>query len=158
MLDCEKPNKGEQLVKQFLNKEGYFVIDVSKDQHYWSQDIDFIAIKGDNAIKVEVKYDSWIHRTNNFFIELMADVDSNKCGWIDYCKADYLFYVDAIDNICYIITLDDIRDYLAKYPYKVKYCVDRDYFGEVIKRSQGALINVNCINTLYNIKIISLEY
>lgn len=65
----------------------------------------------------------------------MADVDSNKCGWIDYCKADYLFYVDAVDNTCYIIILDDIRDYLVKYPYKVKYCVDRDYFGEVIKRS-----------------------
>ena len=156
MLDCEKPNKGEQLVKLFLEKEGYFVIDVSKDLHYWSQDIDFIAIKGDNAIKVEVKYDSWIHRTNNLFIELMADVDSNKCGWIDYCKADYLFYVDAVDNNCYIITLDDVKDYLSKYPYKVKYCVDRDYEGYITKRSEGALINIELMKTLYDIQNIYL--
>ncbi len=154
MLDCEKPNKGEQLVKLFLEKEGYFVIDVSKDQHYWSQDIDFIAIKGDNTIKVEVKYDSWIHKTNNLFIELMSDVDRNKSGWIDYCKADYLFYVDAVDNTCYVISLDDVRVYLKHYPYKVKECIDRNKSGYIIKRSQGALINIDDIRIICKVKLL----
>ena len=91
MLDCEKPNKGEQLVKQYLENSGYCVMDVSKDNHYWIQDIDFIAIKGHETSKIEVKFDGWIHTTRNIFVELLSDIDANKAGWIDYCKADYFF-------------------------------------------------------------------
>lgn len=151
MLDCEKPNRGEQLVKEYLEQEGYCVVDVSKDQHYWSQDIDFIAIKGTETIKIEVKYDSWIHVTRNLFIELLTDIDRNKCGWIDYCKADYLYYVDAIDTTCYVIALDDVRDYLRKYPYKIKNHQEKN------KRSQGALVNVDLMSELYNIEKFKLQ-
>lgn len=151
MLDCEKPNKGEQLVKEHLEQEGYCVVDVSKDQHYWSQDIDFIAIKGTETIKIEVKYDSWIHATRNLFIELLTDVERNKCGWIDYCKADYLYYVDAIDSTCYVIALDDVRDYLRNYPYKIKNHQEKN------KRSQGALVNVDLMSELYDVERFKLQ-
>lgn len=150
MLDCEKPNKGEQLVKHYLEKEGYCVIDVSKNSHYWSQDIDFIVIKGLATISIEVKYDSWIHSTRNLFIELLSDVHQNKCGWIDYCKADYLYYVDSVDSTCYVISLKDVRDYLANYPYKIK------YHNEKRKVSQGALLNIDVMSLLYEVKSIKL--
>lgn len=154
MLDCMKPNKGEQLVKHYLESQGYAVIDVSKNKEYWIQDIDFLAIRGQQTIKIEVKYDSWIHKTRNLFIELMSDIDANKGGWIDFCKADYIYYVDAVGQVCYVIALDAIKDYLKRYSYQVKECVDRDSQGRIYKRSTGALINVDKMKELYNMKII----
>ena len=82
----------------------------------------------------------------NLFIELLTDVERNKCGWIDYCKADYLYYVDAIDSTCYVIALDDVRDYLRNYPYKIKNHQEKN------KRSQGALVNVDLMSELYDIE------
>ena len=151
MLDCQKPNKGEQLVKEYLEQHGYSVIDVSKDQHYWSQDIDFIAIKGTETIKIEVKYDTWIHSSRNLFIELLADVDRNKCGWIDYCKADYLYYVDAVDNSCYVIALEDVREYLKIYPYQIKNHIEKNKF------SQGALVNIDFMSKIYDVGKLNLQ-
>ena len=35
MLDCEKYNKGEAAVKEYLENSGTTVIDVSKNPAYW---------------------------------------------------------------------------------------------------------------------------
>lgn len=46
MLDCEKYNPGEELVKKYLAATGRTVIDVSKNSDYWTQGIDLITIRG----------------------------------------------------------------------------------------------------------------
>ena len=156
-LDCNKPNKGEQLIKNYLEHQGYNVIDVSKCQEYWTQDIDFIAIKGQDTTKIEVKYDGVIHRTRNLFIELLSDVDNNKSGWIDFCKADYLYYIDAVNNICYVIALDDVRHYLKTNRYSVKECRDYNDKGLEYKRSQGALVNIDDFSKIFQVEKIDLD-
>lgn len=158
ILNCNMPNKGEWLVKEYLERNGYDVIDVSKNKEYWVQDVDFIAVKGEKQTKIEVKYDGWIYKTRNMFIELLTDIDKNKCGWIDYCKADVLFYVDAITHICYVVKLKDIRDYINKYSYQTKISVDTTASGQIYKCSKGALINIDMMSIMYDVEIISLEY
>ena len=156
MLDCNRTNIGEILVYNHLTSNGYNVLDVSKDQQYWTQDIDFIAFKGGRTIKIEVKYDSWINSTRNMFIELLSDVDKNKCGWIDYCKADYLYYVDANSKVCYIVSVDDVRDYLSKYDFRTKDCIDRNSRGTIYKTSRGALVNIDYFSSLYRVDQLQL--
>lgn len=83
------------------------------------------------------------------FIELFSNVDKKKCGWIDYCKADYLYYVDAVSKICYIVGVDDVRDFLNKYDYNTRDCVDRNSRGTVYKTSRGALVNIDYFSSIY---------
>lgn len=96
MLDCEKYNPGEAMVKAYLESTGRTVIDVSKNSEYWLQDIDFIAIRGERTDKIEVKYDRNMCRYNSMFVELKSNIEKNIPGWIDTTKADFIFYVDAV--------------------------------------------------------------
>lgn len=96
MLDCEKYNPGEAMVKAYLESTGRTVIDVSKNSEYWLQDIDFIAIRGERTDKIEVKYDRNMCRYNSMFVELKSNIENNIPGWIDTTKADFIFYVDAV--------------------------------------------------------------
>ena len=138
MLDCNKYNEGEALVQSYLQDHGFTVIDVSKDQDYWIQDVDFIVVKGSSTEKVEVKYDSYINRTGSFFIELKADEKKNRPGWIDITKADWIYYVDAKSKACYVFQPDDMRKYLANNPYSVKRCYKDGY-----KVSCGAIVSID---------------
>ena len=150
-------NEGEYLVQQYLLDKGYQVIDVSRDQDYWTQDIDFIAIKGEKTIRIEVKYDSWINKTNNMFVELISNVNNNTSGWIDYCKADIIFYVDAVANVAYIVKVSDIKEYLQSKDYQIKIAYDYDKNGVVKKCSKGALVDIGEYSRSYYIKAVDLS-
>lgn len=152
MLDCEKYNPGEAMVKQYLKDTGRSVIDVSKSDDYWSQGIDLIAIKGQRTEKIEVKYCFNIHRYHSFFIELIANKEKHEPGWIDYTKSDFIFYVDAIGNDCHIIHPQEIRDYLATHDYEIKEC-----HKDIYKTSVGAIVPVEAFSNEYYHKVISFE-
>ena len=152
MLDCEKFNPGEWMVKQYLQDTGRTVIDVSKNGDYWSQGIDLIAIQGQRTEKIEVKYCSNIHRYHSFFIELIANKEKGEPGWIDYTKSDFIFYVDAISGDCHIIHPNEIRDYLATHDYQTKECHKDRY-----KTTIGAIVPVEAFSKEYYIKTISLK-
>ena len=137
LLDCEKYNLGEAAVKPYLEDQGYTVVDVSKDSAYWVQDVDFIAIKGNDAAKIEVKYDNYINHFQSFFVELLADEQHNRAGWLDTTKADLIYYVDAKSLDCFIMRPDDLREYVAGNDYKVKRCYKDGY-----KVSVGAIVPI----------------
>ena len=144
MLDCEKYNPGEAMVKQYLKDTGRTVIDVSKTNDYWSQGIDLIALKGQRTEKIEVKYCFNINRFHSFFIELIANQEKKKPGGIDYTKSDFIFYVDAISNDCYIIHPNEIRDYLATHDYETRGCHKDKY-----KSTLGAIVPVEAFGKEY---------
>ena len=152
MRDCDKFNPGEAIVKQYLEDTGRTVIDVSKNSDYWTQGIDFLALKGEKVEKIEVKYCFNINRYHSFFIELLANKEKNQPGWIDYTKSDFIFYVDAISKECHIIHPFEIRDYLAKHDYQTKEC-----FKDGYKISVGAIVPLKEFSQEYYIKTISLE-
>ena len=64
--------------------------------------------------------------------------------------------MDAVTKLCYIIRLEDIQDYIKKHSYLEKVSCDYDDKERVYKRSKGALINIDTMLLLYDIKIIDL--
>ena len=144
MLDCEKFNPGEEMAKKYLKSIGRTVIDVSKNQDYWLQDIDLIAINGQITERIEVKYDRNINHYHSFFVELQANIERNQPGWIDTTKADFIFYIDAVSCDCYIIRPQDLRDYISKNDYQVRFCSKDGY-----KTSSGAIVPVEAFAAQY---------
>ena len=57
----------EQVVKQHLQKRNIEVIDVAENSEWQKKDIDFIIQKEGKTASLEIKADSRIHSTNNFF-------------------------------------------------------------------------------------------
>lgn len=152
-LDCNKFNIGEYVIKQYLQKDcGETVIDVSKNKDYWVQDVDFLAVKGEKTNKIEVKYDNYINNFHSFFIELFSNVDKQKPGWIDYTKADYIFYFDTVSYMCYVMKPADLREWLSKNEYQVRYCHKDGY-----KTSSGAIVPIDSYEKQYPIRKIDLS-
>lgn len=152
-LDCNKFNIGEYVVRQYLENDcGETVIDVSKNQEYWVQDVDFLAIKGGITRKIEVKYDNYIHKTQCFFVELLSNIEKQTPGWIDITKAHLIYYFDPMNYICYVIRPKDIRDWISNNQYEVKYCRKDSY-----KTSCGAIVPIKDFETAYDVIQIDLQ-
>ena len=152
-LDCNKFNIGEAVVKRYLEEDcGETVIDVSKNKDYWVQDVDFLVVKGNKSNKIEVKYDRCMYYTGNFFIELMSNIEQHRPGWIDYTKADYLFYFDPISYLCYVMKLADLRNWIQEHDYQIKYCRKDGY-----KTSSGAIVPIDEYKKDYEMKVIDLN-
>lgn len=152
MLDCEKFNPGEAMVKSYLESTGRTVIDMTNNPEYWLQDVDFLAIKGNRTEKIEVKFDWNINKYRSMFVELMANIEKKQPGWIDSTKADFIFYVDAISLDCHIVKPVDLRQYIATNDYQVKYCSKDKY-----KTTSGAIVPLKDFSEKYAITTISLQ-
>jgi len=85
------------------------------------------------------------------YIETLRDIDYNKGGWFDTCEADELYYIDAVNSICYVVPLEDLRDYINTHQCKYGECDDK------YKRSRGILVNIDIFSILYNIRIIDIN-
>ena len=108
--------KGEQLVINFLTSNGYEVEDVSCDSQYWDIDTDIIATNSATGGRatIEIKYDGRINKTGNLYIETFNPRSKGKKGFFYFTKADFLYYIDAITDKCYILKLSVLRDYIKK--------------------------------------------
>ena len=111
----EPVNAGEYEVKKFLRGRGIQVEDVSDNPHYWAKDIDLIAtnpLTGASAA-IEVKLDARINDTGNFFVEFENPRSKNSNGWLHFCEADFLYYIDSNSFLTYIIKIDELRHFIA---------------------------------------------
>ena len=111
----EPVNAGEYEVKKFLRGRGIQVEDVSDNPVYWAKDIDLIAtnpITGKSAA-IEIKLDGRISDTENFFIEFENPRSENSKGWLHFCEADFLYYIDSNSLSTYIIKFDELRHFIT---------------------------------------------
>jgi hypothetical protein len=60
-------------VLEFFERNNFEVSDVSEDSKYYNDDIDLFISDGNKELSVEVKIDSWIGKTNNFFLEIISN-------------------------------------------------------------------------------------
>lgn len=106
-LEQKKIGKNyEQVVKQHLQKRNIKVTDVAENSEWQKKDIDFIIEKEGISATIEIKADSRIHKTNNFFFEISAlRGKARSAGWLEKCQADYLCVYDTIRNHGYILNL-----------------------------------------------------
>lgn len=106
--------EGEQLIIRFLEHAGALVTDLTNEPEFWAQDIDLIAQKGDKTTKIEVKTDTRISSTKNFFIEIENPRSNGGEGWFCFTKADLLYYLDSQNLIVYIFKMDRLKDFIER--------------------------------------------
>ena len=106
---------GEYEVKKYLRGRGFKVEDVSDNPVYWAKDIDLIATNPSTgrSAAIEVKIDSRIDDTGNFFIEFENPRSTNSKGWFHFSEADFLYYIDESSFLTYIIKFDELRHFIT---------------------------------------------
>lgn len=111
----EPINPGEYEVKKYLRGRGFKVKDVSDNPVYWAKDIDLIATNPSTgrSAAIEVKIDSRIDDTGNFFIEFENPRSKNSKGWLHFSEADFLYYIDSNSLSTYIIRFDELRRFIT---------------------------------------------
>ena len=109
LRDKAKGKRGEQIVYDYYYGLGCNIIDVSEDKEYQQQDIDFLI----DGIGYEVKTQNCI-QGNKICIELTANVERNYNGWFYTTAAEYLIFVDKVNEILYKIRTEDLREYYYK--------------------------------------------
>lgn len=121
MVDAEKPRQrgqtqpgkvgahGEEAVLRYLTqKYGAGVQDVRKVSVYQRRDIDFVLPDGTT---VEVKTDTWLHRSGNVFFE--AARDDGFAGCFYRSKADLWLIVCAETGRGYSFRLSEAQAWLT---------------------------------------------
>jgi len=101
--------KNYQVILDFFNNSNFEVIDVSENSKYFNADIDLFVIKDNEKIAIEVKIDTWIWITNNFFLEIISNEEKTTKGCFLKSKADIRIYFDAKNNIMYMFPLNHTR-------------------------------------------------
>ena len=140
---------GEYELKRYLREQENKVIeDVTDIPSYWSKDIDLINYS-DN-ISIEVKWDAVMKSSQNLFIELCSDVESNKQGWFNFCLADLLYYGDAVQKIFYIFKFEELKAHIEAHKDEYKIGRAADYNKQGIKKwSSGYLVPISTLQGLY---------
>lgn len=101
----------EEAVKKYLERLGRTVQDVRKDPLNMWRDIDFIVSGGTRTEYVEVKGDTWLHKSGNLFLEVKRDHEGPGCFFRS--KADTWYYVDAETGDTLILPLSAVQAWLA---------------------------------------------
>lgn len=94
-----------------MQSQEYTIEDVSNNPSYWEKDIDFIVTSPRSGLtkSFEVKWDSRINSTGNFYLELTNVHSKGGRGWFEFCQADYLAYGDACAKVFYIIPFAELK-------------------------------------------------
>lgn len=109
----------EEYVADYLTSRGNKVEDVSYDPMYMSKDTDFLLYKNGAYTTLEVKHDSKMEITGNFFFEVGFDrMTGYKPGWFSKCAAEYICFVG--NTHCYIIKFD--KDVIAANAISRRWC------------------------------------
>lgn len=116
----EPVKDGEWELKNFLREHGCKVTDVSDNPRYWRKDIDFLIEENGKQWSIEVKYDYVMSKSGNIYCEWLNPRSKGGKGWLQFCKADFLFYGDARNRIFYALEVDELREYVLQNKDKLK--------------------------------------
>ena len=120
-------NIGEAAIASYLTSRNWQVTDTTKNESFFALDIDFIANKGAESRTIEVKTDTAIARTGNLFLEISQDEGSSRKGWALTSEAQYLFYYDLQNKICYCFFMEDMRKATQNSAYRKARCFDNHF-------------------------------
>ncbi|MGM9543602.1 MAG: hypothetical protein ACI3T9_01330 [Romboutsia timonensis] len=143
----EPINAGEYELKKWLRAHSCAVEDVSDNPKYWAQDIDLFVTPEYLCYKpfsAEVKWDNRISDTGNLYIELRNPRSKEGRGWYYFCKADYIFYGDSVNQKFYIFKREELFDF-------IKLNKDKLRWGATNDGSQGLLVPLEEVKGLYTV-------
>lgn len=108
---------GETAVKEYLKRKyGCLIHDCSELPEYRSKDIDFFYSKdGKGWTSVEVKTDNRMSETGNIVIEnAMFRKKGRVNGWLYYCEANILCFVDENNYVFYFFNWKRLKEEIHK--------------------------------------------
>lgn len=112
---------GETEAIELFNRCGYTVKDVSGNTNYFDKDIDLVVTNTTGITKtIEVKADSRIADTGNFFIEYLNPRSKGGAGWFRFCQADLLYYADMVNKVFYIFDFKALKGFIEENERELK--------------------------------------
>ena len=85
---------------------------------------------------------------------MLTDIQEMRVGWAYFTQADFIFYGDAIGQVFYIFSADDMRAYIKthKGEYSIVTADDRNRrTGQIIKQSLGAIVPIEAFRQFYTV-------
>ena len=92
---------GEKVVREYLERLGYKVENVTNIKEYQNKDIDFIVKKEGfkTELPIEIKTDTLAHKTGNLAYEFYSNKYIKSKGCFEKTQAKYIFYYLSKTNI-----------------------------------------------------------
>lgn len=121
--DNDAGTKGETIVMAWLLRQQGIktILDVSDDNEFQKQDIDFIIQFTNNKIcRVEVKTDYKAHETGNIPYEITGNRSLNSHGCLERTKADKIFFYIYNSNELLTADTKTLKQYVADNKDKLK--------------------------------------
>ena len=132
--------RGEQLIKNVLAARGHTVEDLTEIVAYQEKEIDFrLTDKSGVSIPLEVKNDIKSNYTGNVFVETYNrnNVKRGGDGWICYCDADYLCFVEENKQRAHIVLRSEL----------IKNCWSGKYGQSYSQYSRGYIVPIGSLQT-----------
>lgn len=148
---------GELKAIEDLVKKGYTVQDTSNNPSYYGKDIDILASRNGKTIAVEVKWDNRIHSTGNMFVEFLTDRELLKDGWFKFCCADLIYYGDSHNSLFYVLSLDDLKQYVELNDPQQRKAADTNSNGVIKKVSEGYLVPIEDFKKQYPVEVVQIN-
>ena len=97
--------RGENIVADYFRSKGYEVKDISKDI---SKGADLEITTENRKLKIEVKYDSLIHKTGNIVAECVR-LNDGWNGWTLTTHADYIVWISQETGQFYVLDRETLQ-------------------------------------------------
>ena len=113
----------------FFKNLWYSVVDVHEDEKYFKKDIDLLISKDWKETSVEIKFDDYICKTNNFFFEIISNEETSSPWCFLKSEADILLYYDTFNKIWYEFWMQKMKKWFFEVRNKLmtKWEVDKNF-------------------------------
>lgn len=158
--------QGQKVVESYLNSlpNVLKVVDVSDIPKFQAAGIDVIWKEKQDSlekrVRGEVKTDTWISRTGNFFLETTSNVERDTLGWVFGSLADRLLYLSWGDAVLYDLEMGSVLDFVGYHghDYKTQRSSTKGDAGQTIYHTEGILVpKTYLLNWDRNHKIIDVS-
>lgn len=154
-----KGKQSENEIKEYYQKKGVKIEDVSQSAEYYAFDIDLIL----NGQTVEVKTANYLNKHNNFIFEIVSNDNEEdyKKGWLFTCKADVIIFYNPKTKTMFQFFTNDLKKYYENNKtniYHEKYYTQEYDKAKYIKCSLLAYIPADeLLNTISNYRIVTID-
>jgi Holliday junction resolvase-like predicted endonuclease len=136
---------GEQKVIEWLQSKGWDCTSANLATN--KRGIDIIATREKITKNIQVKFDRWVHKTNNLYFQTSKWTPATA-------QADVLFYVCANTLKCYLIKVRDILEHIdwITATYRPIEVPTKVYFGKPYVK-EGFPVPIEDLRQIKNIEI-----
>jgi len=141
--------EAEKRCLDYLLSYGLDAILVADDPNFYADGIDIIIREPGGEVNIDVKADKALSKTGNFFFELIEIFwkhrsENIKNGWLLNGKLDYIYYVDVVDWVLYIIKSEEMYSYVySGDKFKCRLIPHENY------KTIGFLVPLEEVNSIY---------